>query len=464
MANKPNPIIFKITDAGRLAVLDAQKQGMSLSLKTLVAGTSKYVPNGKETRIKTEAMRSDIVTSGIEKESKSLRFSVSLNSVTSRDIYEIGLLTSDNRLFAIAASNTPLFTVYANVTFVGSFGLSLGELDVEKITVSTDPDAAIVVKMMEDHVGATNPHPQYINNDKFSQLDKKVDKLGQNINTASGDLSKHLAAPNPHPQYTLKTEHDAHVKLYDALKKLVDAHAGTLTQHGNQLTQHDSQLTQHGNQLTQHGKDITKVSTDLSNHTKAADPHTQYAKKTDLSGHTSAAHPHSQYLRESDLAGMKNQIAQLQQQLAAAQSKVTELPIGSIYTTTNNYKSSAEVKAALGYGTWVRFAEGKTLVGISTKAADPAWTKTLKSEFGAFEHKLTVDEMPKHNHETNIRLEAGTKALVDPTLASQGLPGNMLDHLYGSTTTTTKTGFVGADKQHNNVQPSIVVAYWLRTA
>lgn len=443
MANKPNPIIFKITDAGRLAVLDAQKQGISLSLKTLVAGTSKYVPNGKETRIKTEAMRSDIVTSGIEKESKSLRFSVSLNSIQSRVIHEIGLLTSNNILFAVAASNEPLFTVYANVTFIGSFGLSLSELDVSKITVSTDPDAAIVVKMMEDHVGAANPHPQYINNDKFSQLDKKVDKLGQNINTASGDLSKHIAAANPHPQYTLKTVHDAHVKLHEALKNLVDTHAGTLTQHGGQLTQR--------------GKDITKVSTDLSNHTKATDPHTQYAKKTDLSGHTSAAHPHSQYLRESDLAGMKNQIAQLQQQLAAAQSKVTELPVGSIYTTTNNYKSSAEVKAALGYGTWARFAEGQTLVGISTKAADPAWTKTLKSTFGAYEHKLVAEEMPS----TALKVrEAGRHGARNHggggTGYASGSQGKMIP------LPTSETGW--KDKPHNNVQPSIVVAYWLRTA
>lgn len=443
MANKPNPIIFKLTEAGRLAVLDAQKQGISLSLKTLVAGTSKYVPNGKETRIKTEAMRSDIVTSGIEKDSKTLRFSATLNSIQSRAIHEIGLLTSNNTLFAVAASNEPLFTVYANVTFIGSFGLSLSELDVSKITVSTDPDAAIVVKMMEDHVGAANPHPQYINNDKFSQLDKKVDKLGQNINSTTGDLSKHVAAANPHTQYVLKTEHDAHVKLYDALKKLVDSHTGTLTQHGNQLTQH--------------GKDITKVSTDLSNHTKAADPHTQYAKKTDLSSHTTATHPHSQYLRESDLAGMKKQIEQLQQQLVAAQSKVTELPVGSIYTTTNNYKSSAEVKAALGYGTWARFAEGQTLVGISTKAADPSWTKKLKSSFGAYEHKLVAEEMPS----TALKVrEAGYHGARrhggGGTGYASGSQGKMIP------LPTSETGW--KDKPHNNVQPSTVVAYWLRTA
>lgn len=447
MANKPNPIIFKITDAGRLAVLDAQKQGISLSLKTLVAGTSKYVPTGKETRIRTEAMRSDIVTSGIEKDSKSLRFSVSLNSIQSRVIHEIGLLTSDNTLFAVAASNEPLFTVYANVTFIGSFGLSLSELDVSKITVSTDPDASIVVKMMEDHVGAANPHPQYINNDKFSQLDKKVDKLGQNINTASGDLSKHIAAANPHPQYALKKDNDEKTQqldtLTEGLRKDLDAQKGMLTQQGGTLTQQ--------------GKDIAKVTDDLANHIKAADPHTQYAKKTDLAAHTSAPHPHSQYLRESDLAGMKKQIEQLQQQLVVAQNKVTELPIGSIYTTTNNYKSSAEVKAALGYGTWVRFAEGKTLVGISTKAADPAWTKTLKKEFGAYEHKLVAEEMPS----TALKVrEAGYHGARRHGGGGTGYASGAQCKMIPLP--TSETGW--KDKPHNNVQPSIVVAYWLRTA
>lgn len=450
MANKPNPIIFKITDAGRLAVLDAQKQGISLSLKTLVAGTSKYVPNGKETRIKTEAMRSDIVTSGIEKDSKTLRFSATLNSIQSRAIHEIGLLTSNNILFAVAASNEPLFTVYANVTFVGSFGLSLSELDVSKITVSTDPDAAIVVKMMEDHVGAANPHPQYINNDKFSQLDKKVDKLGQNINTASSDLSKHIAAANPHSQYTLKTEHDAHVKLYDALKKLVDTHAGTLTQHGKDISSVSTDLSNHTKAADPHTQYAKK--TDLSAHTSASDPHTQYAKKTDLSAHTSATHPHTQYLRESDLAGMKKQIEELQKQVVAAQNKVTELPIGSVHVTTNDYKSSAEVKAALGYGAWARFAEGRTLVGMSTKAADPAWTKKLKTEFGEYDHKLTVAEIPSHTHDLNFvvsNIRGSTRPATQSTSAS---PSNLV------------ASNVGGDKPHNNVQPSIVVAYWLRTA
>lgn len=421
---KPKPVIFKITDEGRLAVLDAQKQGLKLSLKTLAVGTSQYMASGKETRLKSEAMRVDIVTSGIEKESKSLRFSASLNSPTLKTIHEIGLFTSDNKLFAIAASNDPLFTIYANVTFVGSFGLSLDGFDVDKITVSTDPDGMISLQLMEDHLAAENPHPQYVGGEKFEGLNKKVDKLGQNISSVSGDLSAHIKNPDPHPQYTLKTDHDAHIKQYGNLQKEVQQNSQNITQNANKI----------------------------SNHEKAADPHTQYAKKTDLDSHTKAADPHSQYLKDSDLAEMRKQIEDLQKKLTKAESNVTELPIGSVYTTTTNYKSSAEVKAALGYGTWARFAEGQTLVGVSTKAGDPAWTKTIKNEFGEYEHKLTLDEMPKHTHDLNFvvnNIRGNTRPATQSTSSS---PSNM------------NATDAGGDKPHNNVQPSTVVAHWVRTA
>lgn len=479
MANKPNPIIFKITEEGRLAVLDAQKQGISLSLKTLVAGTSKYVPNGRETRIRAEAMRSDIVTSGIEKESKSLRFSVSLNSITSKDIYEIGLLTSDNKLFAIAASTSPLFTVYANVTFVGSFGLSLGELDVESITIETDPNSPIAVKMMEDHLSAADPHPQYIKLEKLTQLDKKVDKLGQNINGAAGDLAGHLAHANPHPQYALKKDNDQKTSQLEAanqaLQKELEAQKGTLSQQGGSLTQQGKDIAKVTDDLANHIKAADPHTqyakkTDLSAHTSASDPHTQYAKKTELSAHTSATHPHTQYLREFDLADMKQQIQQLQQQLTAAQNKVTELPIGSVHVTTNDYKSSTEVKAALGYGTWARFAEGKTLVGMSTKAADPVWTKKLKTEFGEYEHQLTVDELAEHKHSV-WPFDKFTAIALEAKLETQGSGDYRNAHEEIASGDYTQADWerakerpAGKNKAHNNVQPSIVVAYWLRTA
>lgn len=430
MALNSKPIIFKITEAGRLAALDANKNGISLSLKTLAVGTSRYQATGKETSLKQEVARTPVISSGVEKQSGTLRFSASLNSPTTRNIFEVGLLTSDNKLFAIASDYlNDLFTIHANVTFVGSFGLSLDGIDADNIKVVVDPDSSIALKVVEDHVAAPNPHPQYANSKSFNDLKSTVDSVSRATDKNNADFQAHLRATNPHAQYLLKTQHDAHVKEYQALKKVVDDHT----------------------------KQISDQKTAFEGHLKHADPHTQYAKKTDLSAHTSATHPHTQYLRDSDLAAMRKQIEDLQKLVKVAQDKITELPVGAIFTTTTNYRSSAEVAKALGYGTWSRFAEGRTLVGISTKSADPTWTKTLRSEFGAYTHKLTIAEMPS----TALKVrEAGRHGAREHkgggTGYASGREGKMIP------LPTSETGW--QDQPHNNVQPSTVVAHWLRTA
>lgn len=143
-----------------------------------------------------------------------------------------------------------------------------------------------------------------------------------------------------------------------------------------------------------------------------------------------------------------------------AQSK---LPVGGVFTTAVNYNSSSEVKATLGYGTWVRYAAGRTLVGINTTTNGIPEYKTMGNEFGENSHTLTVAEMPKHNHGSNMRFEAGEAILVDAELATKVDSGDMLDHMNGDTTASTNTTYTGNNQPHNNLQPSIVVGYWLRT-
>lgn len=128
--------------------------------------------------------------------------------------------------------------------------------------------------------------------------------------------------------------------------------------------------------------------------------------------------------------------------------------VGDVYVTTKTYADGAAVKAKRGYGTWVRYAEGRTLVGYSTKTGDPAEYKTMGNEFGANTHKLTIDEMPSHNH----------KLYDAPGIdGNQGMPDS------NSTQTSAlfsnvAIGDTGGDQPHNNIQPSVVVAHWLRTA
>lgn len=121
--------------------------------------------------------------------------------------------------------------------------------------------------------------------------------------------------------------------------------------------------------------------------------------------------------------------------------------IGDVYITT----ISGDPSQRLGYGSWERFAQGKTLVGFTDSISNsiPEWVKRAGSEFGEYEHTLTKEEMPSHAHggipevRSNVDADLGGK---DATVRASTVDSNS----------------VGGDRPHNNVQPSIVVYFWKR--
>ena len=130
--------------------------------------------------------------------------------------------------------------------------------------------------------------------------------------------------------------------------------------------------------------------------------------------------------------------------------------VGDIYTTTITHANAAAVATHHGYGTWERYAEGRTLVGLSTKAEDLSDYKTMGNEFGENTHKLTVEEMPSHSHKLGI--SAQTRVSHDDSQESDRPVDN---------TGVSEDGYIkntGGGTAHNNIQPSKVVAHWLRTA
>lgn len=145
------------------------------------------------------------------------------------------------------------------------------------------------------------------------------------------------------------------------------------------------------------------------------------------------------------------------EQLALA---IQNYKVGDIYITTVNGDPSTR----LGYGTWERFAEGKTLVGFTTSVSNtiPEWAKVAGSEFGSYSHKLSESELPKHKHGTNTRVDTSDGLLIDNDLAYTTSYGRRTDWLEERSSKTTYTSVVGGDQPHNNVQPSIVVYFWKR--
>lgn len=176
------PIIFKLTNAGKKAAFDANADTavVHINIDRVVLGSGKYTPTGNETSIRTELARFDIVSGGVEVGSNTLRFSASMTANSLTPIHEIGLLTDTGVLFAVASrtSATPYFSLQPPIVFAGSFGLSLAELPASSINVVIDPEGAKSLIIMENHLAAPDPHPQYLNKNRFQLAMRALYPMG----------------------------------------------------------------------------------------------------------------------------------------------------------------------------------------------------------------------------------------------------------------------------------------------
>ncbi len=316
-----SPVVFTLTNAGINAAIDAEGPGLSITVSELAIGTGKYDPDATETALQAETHRYPLAGAGVNAASHTLQFTSVLEAASQTEAFEIGLFTDTGVLFAIASTTgvNPLVVLYAGISFVASFGLSLTGVPAGTVTVSVDPTASVAASMLQQHLAASNPHPQY--------------------------------------------------------------------------------------------------------------------------------------------ASVLNVAASLDALLESLKIKVNDL-----YLTTTDYVDGSEVATALGYGTWARYAEGRAIVGLSDNVGDPAWTKTLGSTTGEYEHTLTVEEMAAHNHGQRTDSDGGADQpqVTNISGSIDGLRGHTDPATSGKT--QVMTDFAGSNQPHNNVQPSIVIGIWRRTA
>lgn len=116
-------------------------------------------------------------------------------------------------------------------------------------------------------------------------------------------------------------------------------------------------------------------------------------------------------------------------------------PVGAIYLSLTDANP-----AALFGGTWERIG-GRFLLGADS-------TYAAGSTGGEAAHTLTVDEMPRHNHEID-NLNAAGNATPFMTVQAQDKKG------YGG---NVQTMYAGGAKAHNNLPPYLAVYIWKRTA
>ena len=134
--------------------------------------------------------------------------------------------------------------------------------------------------------------------------------------------------------------------------------------------------------------------------------------------------------------------------LNAAAINAIVYPVGSIYT---NMAVATNPNSLLGMGTWVAYAEGRVLVG---KAGSGTFD-TLDESLGAETTTLTVANLPAHTHTNNVSTGSGLSA-----------PGNPAYGGFASLTSASSvaSGSTGGGTAHTNLQPSVTVYMWKRTA
>lgn len=144
------------------------------------------------------------------------------------------------------------------------------------------------------------------------------------------------------------------------------------------------------------------------------------------------------------LTDWQNAYASLNARLKVVEARSEVYKVGDLFITTTNFASSAAVAQSIGYGTWARCAQGRTLVGISPNgyvdgdtSTDGQVSTTLRKYnpltkdmgifYGEHSHVITPEEMPRHKHSANevfnkftasapdvINREAANGFVIDP--------------------------------------------------
>ena len=131
-------------------------------------------------------------------------------------------------------------------------------------------------------------------------------------------------------------------------------------------------------------------------------------------------------------------------------------PVGSIYISVVNTNPSEYFG-----GTWEVFGTGRCLVGVDTSQSE---FNSVEKTGGEKTHKLTVNEMPSHNHQyeditgnRSLNGQFGRSGYYESE-AYMGVTNSVIAYADADFRMT----YVGGSESHNNLQPYITVYMWKR--
>lgn len=132
-------------------------------------------------------------------------------------------------------------------------------------------------------------------------------------------------------------------------------------------------------------------------------------------------------------------------------------PVGSIYINAEDSRNPAVI---FNFGTWSAIGAGRVLLGSGTGIDTSGVTKIFEagSQGGEYEHELTKEEIPPHQHATAWG-ESHNGKYGDT--GSRNNAGYSLP--YDHDNYEWLTSVQGGGQGHNNIQPYITVYMWKRT-
>lgn len=157
-----------------------------------------------------------------------------------------------------------------------------------------------------------------------------------------------------------------------------------------------------------------------------------------------------------------DKFAQQGSRILAVENRIYEdTKVGDVFVTTTHFDTSAQVAIHKGYGTWEREAEGRSIVGYSSKTDSPEWTKINGNLYGEDKVQLTIEEIPSHAHDMQFE---GFSEGSGGTTNENGFVLPVADNSLGLKKNTVTVQSNGGNQPHNNVQPSKVYNIWRRIA
>lgn len=142
-------------------------------------------------------------------------------------------------------------------------------------------------------------------------------------------------------------------------------------------------------------------------------------------------------------------------------NKVVTVPyyrVGDLFLTT----IATNPSNFLG-GKWELFGPGRCLVCVDTSDSD---FNTVKKTGGEKTHKLTVNEMPSHNHQyeditgnRSLNGQFGRSGYYESE-SYMGVTNSVIAYADADFRMT----YVGGSESHNNLQPYITCYVWIRIA